>query len=213
MLLIRSPDPAEAALISELVLQSDCGMLPALFGPDVNVLLAWLLKRPGNPYCSANTLVIAEEAAGPAGSVRPVGPAAGQVIGAMVGSPMAAARGSNLRTAGQLARWYGPAVIARLPRLARAGGAVESLARDDFYLSHIAVLPAHRGRGAGAQLLRAAEGRASGLGARRLVLDVEEHNDGARAFYTRMGYGQESVVRIDLGRYGLFSFLRLARDL
>jgi len=204
MLLIRSPDPAEGALISELVLQSDCGMLPALFGSNVKALLGWLLRRPGNPYSSTNTLVIAEDAAGSAGST---------VIGALVGSLTAAARAANLRTASQLARWYGPAVIARLPRLARAGAALQSLAPDDFYLSHIAVLPAYRGRGAGAQLLRASEDRGRGLGARRLVLDVEEHNAAARAFYARMGYGQASVVRIDLGRHGLFSFLRLARDL
>ena len=131
----------------------------------------------------------------------------------MVGSLIAAARRANLRTAGQLARWYGPAVIARLPLLARAGKALDSLMSDDFYLSHIAVLPAQRGRGAGAQLLRAAEEHAHGLGAGRLVLDVEEHNAGARAFYARMGYGQASVLRIDLGRHGLFSLLRLARDL
>lgn len=204
MFAVRSPHPEEDAVISELILQSDCGMLPALFGSNVKALLGWLLPRPGNPYSSANTLVITEDAAAPA---------RGEVIGATVGSPMAAARDSNLRTAGQLARWYGPAVIARLPRLARAGRAVESLARDDFYLSHIAVLPGCRGRGAGAQLLRVSEERARGLGARRLVLDVEEHSAGARAFYARMGYGQASVVRIDLGRHGLFSFLRLARDL
>ncbi len=204
MFTVRPPDPSESTVISELVLQSDCGLLPALFGPRVKSLLEWLLARPGNPYSVSNTLVIAEDAASAGG---------GRVIGAMVGSLIAAARSSNLRTAGQLARWYGPAVIARLPRLGRAGGAVASLARDDFYLSHIAVLPGHRGRGAGAQLLRASEDRARSGGARRLVLDVVENNTGARAFYARVGYGRSSVVRIDLGRVGLFSFLRLARDL
>ena len=207
---VRPAARTDADTVPELVLQSDCGLLPALFGPRVKSLLEWLLPRPGNPYSRSNTLVIEEDVAAPAGLS---GPAGSNVIGAMVGSLIAAARGSNLRTAGYLARWYGPAVIARLPRLARAGGAVESLARDDFYLSHIAVLPGCRGRGAGAQLLRASEDRARGLGARRLVLDVEEHNAGARAFYARMGYGQVSVVRIDLGGHGLFSFLRLARDL
>jgi ribosomal protein S18 acetylase RimI-like enzyme len=179
-------------------------MLPALFGPRVQALLGWLLLRQSNPYSSSKTLVITDRLAG--GGAPPV-------IGAMVGSVAATARAESLRTAGQLARWYGPAVISRLPRLARAGAAVQSLRPDDFYLSHIAVLPAHRGRGAGAALLGAAEDRARRLEGRRLVLDVEEHNTGARAFYGRMGYRQASTVRIDLGRHGTFSFLRLARDL
>jgi hypothetical protein len=93
MFVVRSPDPTASAVISELILQSDCGMLPALFGPNVKSLLGWLLQRPGNPYSSANALVIMHKATGPG------------VIGAMVGSLAAATRAANLRTAGQLARW------------------------------------------------------------------------------------------------------------
>jgi len=204
MFTVRSPDSSEADVIAELVLLSDCGMLPALFGPRVGSLLGWLLSRRGNPYGAEHTLVVTE---------APAGGATAPVIGAMVGAAAAATRAASLRTAGLLARWYGPAVIARLPRLARAGRAVEPLGADDFYLSHIAVLPAHRGRGAGAVLLRAAEDRARKDGCRRLVLDVEEHNGGARAFYARMGYGGGSALRVDLGRRGTFSFLRIWRGL
>jgi len=219
MFAVRAPQPAEANVISDLVLQSDCGMLPALFGSRVTALVAWLLLRPGNPYSSSNTLVVTDGPAGRdlQGRVLPDGVSPGGappiVIGAAVGSPVSTTRSASLGTAAQLAQWYGPAVIARLPRLARAGGAMDRLSRDDFYLSHIAVLPRHRGRGAGAALLRRVEDQARRLGTRRLLLDVEEHNDGARAFYARMGYRQESVVRIDLRWHGAFSFLRLVRDL
>ncbi len=204
MYAIRDAQASDAMPVSELVLLSDCGVLPALFGPRVADLLRWLLLRQGNPYSAAHTLVVTEGEAGAADAA---------VIGAMVGALASATRAANLRTAAQLARWYGPAVIARLPRLARASSAVDLLAADDFYLSHIAVSPSHQGRGAGAALLRAAEARARADGARQVVLDVDEDNAGARAFYARMGYGQASVVRIDLGRYGVFSFLRLARAL
>jgi len=204
MYAVYSPNPADAGVISELILQSDCGMLTALFGARVQDLLRWLLDRRDNPYSSSHALVVTEVLAGEA---------RGPAIGAMVGALVSTTRAADLRTAAHLARWYGPAVIARLPRLARAGAALEGLRRNDFYLSNIAVLPAQRGRGAGAFLLRAAEHRARGAGAPRLVLDVEAHNDGARAFYFRMGYARESEVGIDLGRHGVFSFLRLARML
>ena len=204
MFVVRSPRPPEAPVVSALVLLSDCGMLPALFGPRAASLLGWLLLRRGNPYSAAHTLVVADSSAG--------GPP-GAVIGAMVGAPARTTRAASLRTAAQFARWYGPVFIARLPRLARAGSAVDSVPADHFYLSHIAVQPAHQGRGAGAVLLRAAEDRARLTGCRRLVLDVEEHNRGARGFYARMGYAEDSAVRIDLGRHGLFSFLRLSRGL
>ena len=201
MVAVRSPRPPEAPAVSALVLLSDCGMLPALFGPRTESLLGWLVLRRGNPYGADHTLVAAETSAG--------GPQ-GAVIGAAVGAPARTTREGSLRTAAQLAWWYGPAVIARFPRLARAGSAVVSLDARDFYLSHIAVLPAHQGRGVGALLLRAAEDRARHGGCRRLVLDVEEHNAGARAFYARMGYREDSPVRVDLGRHGVFSFLRLS---
>lgn len=204
MFAVRSPNVPEAPAVSALVLLSDCGMLPALFGPRTASLLGWLALRKGNPYSADHTLVVADTSAG--------GPQ-GAVIGAAVGAPARTTREASLRTAALLARWYGPAVIARFPRLARAGSAVGSLDTRDFYLSHIAVLPAHQGRGAGAVLLRAAEDRARHAGSRRLVLDVEEHNAGARAFYARMGYREDSPVRIDLGRHGVFSFLRLSRGL
>jgi ribosomal-protein-alanine N-acetyltransferase len=104
-------------------------------------------------------------------------------------------------------------VVARLPRLARAGAALAGLETDDFYLSHIAILSRYRGQGAGRELLAATESRARQQGASRIVLDVEEHNDGARAFYSRLGYRDVSVIRIHLGRGGVFSFLRLTKGL
>jgi ribosomal protein S18 acetylase RimI-like enzyme len=198
VLTIRSPVDSERPSISELILQSDCGTLPALFGGQVCRLLEHLQSFAGNPYSASNILVAAEEPGG-------------TVAAAMVGYVMSGARAQGLRSAVQLARWYGPAVVGRLPRLVRAGASQSRLAPDDFYLAHSAVQPPLRGRGIGARLLDAAEDRARVLGARRVVLDVEEHNDGARAFYDRRGYRRESTVRIELGRQGTFSLLRLSR--
>jgi ribosomal protein S18 acetylase RimI-like enzyme len=210
---IRPPVPSESEVISELILQSDCGMLPALFGPSVKSLLQHLQRRSDNPYSSVNALVITEEAGGSssAGSGSKAG--SGSVAGAMVGSPVSATRRANLRTAGHLFTWYGLALISRFPGLLRAGKALDDLRQDDFYLSHIAVLPGLRGRGTGSLLLRAAEDRAKYFGSRRIVLDVEEHNERARAFYARLDYRELSLVRIDLRRMGVFTLLRLGKGL
>lgn len=195
----RSPLPQESAAIAALVLESDCGLLTALFGPEVHALVARLQTLPANPYSASHTLVLAEPG--------------GTVIGAAVGAVAAAARGETLATAAALARWYGPGFVGRLPRLVRAGRATGGLAADDYYLSHIAVVAECRGRGAGRELLRAAEERARLLGARRVVLDVEEANTLARAFYARAGYQQDSAVTVDLGRHGRFVFCRLCHAL
>jgi ribosomal protein S18 acetylase RimI-like enzyme len=201
MYMVRLPVSSESEVVSELILQSDCGMLPALFGPSVTSLLHHLQHRSDNPYSFTHTLVIAEEAG------------SRSVVGAMIGSLAAATRRANLRTAGHLFTWYGPALITRFPGLIRAGKALDDLQPHDFYLSHIAVLPEHRGRGAGSRLLGAAEERSKILGARRIVLDVEKHNARAHALYARLGYRQLSLVRIDLRRMGVFTFFRLGKGL
>jgi len=200
MVCVRPPLPPERQLVSRLVLLSDCGTLEALFGPRVRELLVNLQGLGGNPYSAGNTLVAAD---GPAQAA----------IAAAVGSTVRAMRHAGLRTAGQLARWYGVAVLGRLPRLAWAGRSLAPLAADDFYLSHIAVMPTRQGAGVGTALLRAVEDRARRLGSPRLVLDVDENNEAARAFYDRRGYRECSAVRIDLGRRGCFRLLRLARPL
>jgi ribosomal protein S18 acetylase RimI-like enzyme len=202
MFTVRSPAPTESGIVSELVLQSDCGMLSALFGRNVQTLLRHLQAEQANPYSSGNTLVIAKEAPSPAA-----------VVGALVGSLARAGRRTNLHTAALLFRWSGLGVLARLPGLARAGKALEGLKPDDFYLSHIAVLPEYRGHGVGRELLLAGEEHARKRGAHRVVLDVEEHNEGARAFYARLDYRTASVIRVNLGRRGVFSFLRVVKGL
>jgi ribosomal protein S18 acetylase RimI-like enzyme len=198
---VRLPLPTECGIVSELILQSDCGLLPELFGDTAAALLSHLQAKRSNPYAAENALVVVDE------SVVPT------VVGALIGSLAAATRSERLRTAALLFRWYGPAALARFPRLARAGKALDDLKAEDFYLSHIAVLSEHRGQGAGRTLLLAGEDRASLRGGRRMVLDVEESNEGACAFYARLGYRPISVLRIDLGPRAAFSFLRFAKDL
>lgn len=196
---MRPPLSFESGAVSELILQSDCGLLPALFGGDVAALLDRLQAAPANPYSADKTLVIVDEADAP--------------IGALVGALASATRAEELRTASLFFSLYGLRAFARFPRLARVGRVLRELRPDDFYLSNIAVTPEHRGCGAGTALLSAGEASAARGGAGRIVLDVEEGNERARAFYGRSGYRFASRVAIDLGRRGSFRFLRLAKDL
>jgi ribosomal protein S18 acetylase RimI-like enzyme len=198
MFSVRDLARSESGVVTELVLQSDCGLLPALFGPRVRALLCDLQTAQSNPYGADNILVVVDQS-------RPE-----SVLGALVGSVTSATRQTNLHAAALLFKWYGPGFLTRLSRLIRAGKTLDNLEPDDFYLSHIAVLPAHRGRGAGKTLLLAGEERARKLGARRMVLDVEEHNERARSFYERLGYRADSIIRINLGGRGAFTFLRMA---
>lgn len=54
---------------------------------------------------------------------------------------------------------------------------------DEFF-----VLPKHRGRGYGAQLLRTAKAAAAAAGCTNISLQLSRDNDAARAFYGRHGY-------------------------
>jgi ribosomal protein S18 acetylase RimI-like enzyme len=178
-------------------------MLPALFGLDVGHLLEHLQHRSANPYSFENTLVISEDVGAE--------PGAAAVIGALVGSRADVTGRTSLHTAALLFKWYGLRVAARLPRLARAGRALKGLEPSDFYVSHIAVLPGHRRQGAGRELLLAGESRARQQRARRCVLDVEMHNEAAQSFYARLGYRTASLLIVDLGRGGVFTFRRLIK--
>ena len=173
-------------------------MIPALFGSGARALLSHLQTEAANPYSGDNALVIVDESA---------------VVGALVGSTVRTTRDAQLHTAALLLKWYGPGFVARIRNLTRAGRAMVDLRPDDFYLSHIAVLPGKRGHGAGRELLHAGEQKAAAAGAHAVALDVDVHNERARSFYEGQGYRPASAVTIYLGSRGTFSFSRLIKAL
>jgi ribosomal protein S18 acetylase RimI-like enzyme len=77
----------------------------------------------------------------------------------------------------------------------RGARAVPPPARDAFYLAHLAVDPARRGRGLGRRLLAACVRRARRAGYARLQLDVCEDNP-AVGLYRRAGLTVAAVNRV-----------------
>src|SRR5262245_26461795 len=59
---------------------------------------------------------------------------------------------------------------------------------DTPILNHLEIHPAHRGGGAGTELIRAAERRLRMLGCREVALAVEETNERVARLYRRLGY-------------------------
>jgi ribosomal protein S18 acetylase RimI-like enzyme len=61
--------------------------------------------------------------------------------------------------------------------------------RPSLNVHDLAVLPEHRGRGAGRALLEEAERRARARGSAKLTLEVHHSNEGAKRLYARFGFG------------------------
>ena len=73
------------------------------------------------------------------------------------------------------------------------------------YILTVEVLPTHRGKGVGAELLRRLEGSARGEGARSIWLHVDQANDPAIRLYEKQGYlaagEEEHFYAPDRGAY------------
>lgn len=61
---------------------------------------------------------------------------------------------------------------------------------DEAEILSLGVLPAVRRRGVGRRLLEVAMARLAAAGVRRLLLEVAESNEAARALYAGVGFGQ-----------------------
>jgi len=75
-------------------------------------------------------------------------------------------------------------------------------ARPLINVHDLAVLPAHRGQGAGRRLLEEVERKARNMGCCKLTLEVQENNRRARKVYEALGFAQSEYVAAAGG--GLF---------
>src|SRR3989442_5486200 len=66
---------------------------------------------------------------------------------------------------------------------------------DELHINTLAVMPAHRGTGAGTTLLREILREGARMGARRATLEVRRSNEAARRLYERLGFSVAGVRR------------------
>ena len=118
------------------------------------------------------------------------------------------------------ASWWrvlGPWRIWRLPAFFLPMGAAyarRKQARDELYISLIAVDPDHQSQGIGRALLAAAEAEARAAGAVAVLLHTASTNTTARAVYARAGYVLVCAVRAPWpGPAGIPVYLALRKPL
>jgi ribosomal protein S18 acetylase RimI-like enzyme len=191
--------PSDAADIARLVLLSAEAFLPAVFGGRIAEALRALAAGRRTLFSHRHALVARE------------GPRTLGMILAYAGSQKAR---EDPATGLALLAALGPGMIARLGSLLALQRNIGSVARDEWYISNIAVFPGDRGRGVGRLLMRAGEAAAARGGeCTRAVLDVETDHAPAIALYRSLGYqaGSEGPpLKLD-GR--TFTFLRMGKDL
>jgi len=94
--------------------------------------------------------------------------------------------------------WWIAAPIWQIPPMIGAFNdfdkAIPAVSDEEYYIEHLAVLPELRGQGMGKQLMEFGENQARAKGLKRLALDVEIENEGARQFHQRLGFHEAKVV-------------------
>lgn len=103
------------------------------------------------------------------------------------------------------------AVIVARDRRRLAGFAIMRFSDEHAHLHLLAVAPGYRGRGVGRELVSWLEACARTAGIFRINLELRAANDGARAFYTALGYAECGIAE---GYYaGREDALRMRRNL
>lgn len=174
---IRAAEARDAPQIAHLVLLSDSGLLPALFGPSADRVLTRLAAARHNPFSYEHVLAASR---------------GDELVGIALGMKQRAMAGENLATVSRVIRVLRFSAPACLYRLVQASSARSGLGPADFYLSNIAVNPLYRSSGLGGWLLGALEDRLSRQGVLRVVLDCAPENTSALRFYYRHGYEDSS---------------------
>jgi len=180
---LRLGEAQDAARIAQLVLFSDSGLLPALFGPSAERTLVRLASGRNNPFSFEHVLTVA---------------CGEKIVGVALGVKQRAIAAERLPTAAQVLRIYGLAAPRQFARLARASRALRDLGPADFYLSNIAVDPEYRSSGLGGWLLGTLEDRLAREGILRIALDCDPENTNALRFYYRHGYEESGTHEISL---------------
>ena len=139
----------------------------------------------------------------------------GEVVGLVVTYSGRKLKALGLPTASHLLRACGVAAFIRFLSRALPLATVKEAADDEYFISHIAVLPAYQGQGLGTHLLSEVERMARERGFGKISLTVDRENLRALALYRRTGFAVTEAVSIKplQRRIGFNGFYRMVRTL
>jgi ribosomal protein S18 acetylase RimI-like enzyme len=196
---IREAQPSDASNIGRLVILSAQTFLPALFGPEIDKAVEEMARGRGTLFSYEHAWIAEEQ---------------GAVHGMLLGYTGTIKAAQDPRTGLALLGVLRAGLIRRLPGLLRTQSTIGVMDRDEFYISNVAVYPAHRGKGIGSLLIERARAEATRTHASRIILDVETDNPDAQRLYERLGFRvvTESPALILAGHAFSFRRMALARD-
>ncbi len=170
----------DAAIAAKLVFHTDVGLFTAFFGPEDQALapLEQLIRAGGNSFGYENIRV----ARSPEG-----------ILGLLLGYDGNEKKRFEKTEIKAFVRVLGlPACVklsaTALPVINRL--LTRNIPGDAFYISNVSVKDEFRGKGVGTFLVQNTEKNAKRKGLKKLLLDVELHNDGAKRLYERLGFRQ-----------------------
>ena len=75
------------------------------------------------------------------------------------------------------------------------------IGKDDFYIAEVAIDESLRGQGMGRKVLLDSIDYAKRKGYKRVILDADFRNTGAKALYEKMGFKEFNKKRVKIGRF------------
>jgi ribosomal protein S18 acetylase RimI-like enzyme len=195
--LIRKAEISDADVIASLILETGQSFLPLLFGPYVKFILGRLVKTPGTVYALDNIHVLEIDE--------------GRVVGIIVTFTGDTVKRRAFKTALTLFQIMGFDLLRRL-HLFRLIWRRNKIAKEEFYISNVAVNKNYRGMGYGRKLMLFAEELARINNLKKICLDVENTNVAAVELYKRLGYIGKKVNRVVI-KNKKFAFVRMEKEL
>ena len=171
--MIRKGFPEDAQDFTNLILLSESGLFPAVFGSNVKNVLQSLFRQRRNLFSFEHSYFIEVDDA---------------KAGTVLGYDWKTQRGEEWRTGLLLIKYMKLEFFARIPALLMALHLVGRAEDNEYYISNVAVYPEFRGAKLGTNLILKMEEEARSCGAKKMALDVEVDNQSAIKLYNRLGY-------------------------
>ena len=199
-IMIRKGLPQDAQDFTNLILLSESGLFPAVFGSKVKNVLQRLFRQRRNLFSFEHSYFIEVD---------------DTKSGMALGYDWKTLRGEEWRTGLLLIKYMKLEFFARILSLLKALSLTGKVEDNEYYVSNIAVYPEFRGANLGTNLLLKVEEEAKSCGATKMALDVEADNQGAIKLYNRLGYsvvGKPRRAKIDRKNFTLVRMCKNCDD-